>query len=99
MEPGQLAAKRDSTGRANLSQNVPTLIETLRGKEHQFFNKDYIRVEKVLCTPTMYPLMHQSGMQQITNTWKDECLRVLDVLLHIQRDNCSFGLKFSAFDP
>lgn len=47
----------------------------------------------------MYPLLHQSGIQQVANSWKDECLRVLDVLLNIQKDSTSFGLKFSAFDP
>jgi hypothetical protein len=48
-----------------------------------FFNSQHAKIEKVLCTPTMYPLLHQSGISQVANTWKEECLRVLDVLLHI----------------
>ena len=46
----------------------------------------------------MYPLLHQSGIQQVNNTWKEECLLILDVLLNIRKENCCFGLNFSAFN-
>ena len=67
--------------------------------ELPLFDEDYVKVERVLCTPTMYPLIHQSGMSQVKNTWKEECLRVLEVLLNIRKDNVCFGIKFSAYDP
>ena len=57
-------------------------IEKLNS-EKTFFNPQKLKIEKVLCTPTMYPLIHQSGISQVFKTWKDECLKVLDVLLHI----------------
>ena len=80
------------------TQKVSSWLD-LQSQDHPFFNPEYLKVEKVLSTPTMYPLLHASGLLQVRNTWKDECLRVLDVLLHIQKDNHCFGLKFSAFDP
>lgn len=71
----------------------------MQSQEPPFFNLDYVKVEQVLCASTMYPLLHSSGVQQVANTWKEECLRVLDVLLNVRRENCCFGLNFSAFDP
>ena len=66
-----------------LQSKKATNLLDIQSTVHPFFNPDYLKVEQVLCTSTMYPLLHQSGIQQVANSWKDECLRVLDVLLNI----------------
>lgn len=68
-------------------------------KSSELIEPRYLRVEKVLCTPKMYPLIHKKSVSQITFTWRDGCSRVLDVLTQINKDNCFFGLKFTNFDP
>jgi hypothetical protein len=58
-----------------------------------------INVEKVLCTPKLFPLIHRSVLPMIMDTWREDCVRVLDLLINISHENLCFGLKFTDFDP
>jgi len=35
----------------------------------------------------------------IMDTWREDCVRVLDLLINISHENLCFGLKFTDFDP
>ncbi len=53
----------------------------------------------VLSTPKLFPLIHRSVLPMIMDTWREECSRILDLLINISHENVCFGLKFTEFEP
>lgn len=64
-----------------------------------YFDQNFLKVDQVLCTPSLFPLIHPRGSLRVKGTWMEECLRMLHVLIHFRKETTCIGLKFTAFDP
>lgn len=47
----------------------------------------------------MQPLLRRGGFNELENTWQEDCVQVLDVLVNLHFKKICFGLKFTYFDP
>ena len=57
-----------------------------------------VKIEQVVSTPSLFPLIHPRGSLRVKGTWMEECLRILHVLIHLRRKSFCLGLKFTAMD-
>lgn len=62
-------------------------------------NPKLLCVERIMCTTSMYPLIHKDCLARLHLDWQDECLRIIEVLINVRKDYICFGLKFTHFDP
>ena len=63
-----------------------------------YFNMNFVKVEQVVCTPSLFPLIHPRGSLRVKGSWMEECLRILHVLIHLRKESFCLGLKFTAMD-
>lgn len=63
------------------------------------YNPEFTKVERVLCTSNIYPLLHPNYRQKIASPWIYECLTVLEVLVNLRKERTNIGIAFSAFAP
>jgi hypothetical protein len=61
----------------------------------QYFEKNYLIVERVISTTVVFPVIHPRQAKQVKGKWQEDCLHIINVLVNYRKNNVSIGLAFA----
>jgi len=71
-------------------------VEDSKGEDlTQYFDKNFVAVERVLSATMIFSSVHPRQAKQIRGKWQDDCLKVVDVLVNFRKNKVCIGLTFA----
>ena len=97
---GDEVASLGRSGRNKLNRFNKTFDQRILDKEvdpdreEEFFDPSYLKVDKILFTAEIFPVIHSKKANEIKGKWSELLSRVVSKLLNFSKDQVHYGVRF-----
>jgi hypothetical protein len=63
-------------------------------REEEYFDPSYVKVDKILSTAEIFPVIHSKKANEIKGKWSELLSRLVSKLLNYSKDNVHYGVCF-----